>query len=74
MQPCRDIKIGDLALRLSQNYRFCYVEKALMEQEFQTVSITSSTGHKKTLFALDRLYEKNRLGFEECNEAFVQIH
>ena len=64
----------DLVLRLSQTYEFCYVEKVLLEQQFQFISITSSTSHKKTQVALERLYEKNKIGFEECHEAFVQIN
>ena len=63
----------DLALRLSKKYSFCLLNVSTLLQEEQTMSITTSTGHKKTLDALTIIYEKNKNALMNNAKARSQI-
>lgn len=64
----------DLVLRLYQTYSMDFIEEPLLLQYCQKNSISSSTGHKKTLEALELIFEKNEEIFSNDKRANGQIH
>lgn len=63
----------DLVLRLCKEYDFCFINKSTLLQEFQQVSISSSTSHKKTYDSMQIIYSKNADGFMKCRRSEVQF-
>lgn len=63
----------DLVLRLSKEYSIYCLEEPTILQEYQINSITSSTNHKKTMFALKTIYKKNIDGYKNNKRACSQI-
>lgn len=64
----------DLVLRLCQKYDFCFLIDNTLLQYYQPVSITASTNHAKTLFALDKIKERNLKGYADNKKANAQIN
>lgn len=63
----------DLVLRLALTYEFELLEEETLFQESQSISITSSTSHKKTFDAMQIILEKNIEGFRKNRHAMTQI-
>lgn len=64
----------DIVLRLCKQYSICLLNVDTLKQIHQEVSITSSTGHHKTLYALERLYEKHQAAYKANTKANTQIN
>ena len=62
----------DLVLRLASNYEFDLLDEETLLQEYQPISITSSTSHQKTYNAMKVIYEKHKDSFEKDIRARVQ--
>lgn len=63
----------DLVLRLCQKYSFCFLKEKTLLQYYQPVSITASTNHAKTYFALQNILEKNKTAYTNNKKAYSQI-
>ncbi len=63
----------DLNLRLAKKYRFCFLKEKTLVQYHQPFSITSSTSHHKTFFALSTIFEKNREAYLSNRKGYSQI-
>lgn len=64
----------DIVLRLYQKYSFTFLKERTLLQYYQPVSISASTDHEKTLFALEVVYERNKAGYNANKRANSQIH
>jgi glycosyltransferase involved in cell wall biosynthesis len=63
----------DLVLRLSQKYTFCFLKENTLLQYFQPISITASTNHEKTIFALEKIFKNNEKQYQLNKKALGQI-
>ena len=63
----------DLVLRLCQKYSFCFIQENTLLQYYQPVSITASTNHAKTYFALQKILKNNEEAYAKNKRAFSQI-
>ena len=64
----------DISLRLCKQYNICLLNVDTLKQIHQEVSITNSTGHQKTLYALECLYEKHQTSYCSNPKANTQIN
>lgn len=64
----------DIVLRLCQKYSFSFINESTLLQYYQPISITASTNHSKTLYALNVIYERNKEGYIANKRAYSQIH
>lgn len=64
----------DIVLRLIKKYPIYILQRSTLMQYTQSVSISTSTNHTKTLNALSVVYDKNLIGFQSDKKAYSQIH
>lgn len=64
----------DLAIRLYQKYKFCFLRESTLIQYSQPISISANTTHTKTLNALETIYSKNAKSYINNKKAFTQLH